>query len=545
MIDFVLRLTLVGWVVVTILLSLPRPVALATVGLAEQPPDAQRDFLLAKKADEWEILRDLGQLTKAPAGRFTPTYPDQPFVQQADGTVLLADQHYRRYVQVSSADELTAALTKAEAGDFIHLEDGTYAGNFVISRSGLADQPIALYGSRQAILDGQTIKRGYGLHLQADHWRLLGFTIRNAAKGLMTDGANHNLISGLELYQIGDEGLHLRRASSDNHIEQLWIHDVGLVNPEFGEGIYIGSAHSNWATYSGGGPDRSDRNRVIGNVLGPGVTAEGIDSKEGTTGGLLQNNTFITDEKLLADSWIDLKGNDYVVTDNLGSYQADSPWRMAVDVLQLAAGWGQQNTIAGNQEFTHKALPTPPFFVPPPTVANHGRDSFTRSAYLILPARLLPYTLSELIAYFPASVAAFGTQTTLLRENLLVGRNATLWITTSDTHRVRLLSTPDRFVTINGFLANLKLQGSPEQRLDFEAWDVAQAKADTERQDGRAYVLAAAGRMDITHAGFFDLGYEEGTVSGVSWKSVGIDGGLVLSYGNVSHSHFVRNYFGA
>jgi parallel beta-helix repeat protein len=282
---------------------------------------------------------------------------------------------------------------------------------------------------------------------------------------------------------------------------------------------------------------------VIGNVFGPNLSAESIVVQAGTTGGRIENNSFRTDKMLQAKSWVALMGNGYVVTGNLGAYAADTPWRLAV-ALSQTDGWGQDNTIAENQEFETTATPAPPFFVPAPTVANLGIDSFTKSAYLILPARVLPYTLSELAAYFPETVQTFGA-TALLRENLLVGNHASLRITTADAHRVRLLSTPERFVSLNGFNSQIDLHGSATQQLVFESWDVAQAQPDVERYDGRAYVLAAGGRMDIADAGFFDLGYEEGTVSGVSWKSLIMRSGTVLVYGNVSNSHFVRNFFGA
>jgi hypothetical protein len=159
-------------------------VTFATVLPEDRTPDANRTFLLARKADEWEIIRELSKLTTPLAPLFVPTYSDLPFTRQRNGAVVLGDETYSRYVAVSSAAELTTALAKAEAGDFIHLLDGIYLGNFEITRSGLADKRIALYGSRHAVLDGQGTRRGYGLHLMADQWLLLGFTIRNAAKGL-------------------------------------------------------------------------------------------------------------------------------------------------------------------------------------------------------------------------------------------------------------------------------------------------------------------------------------------------------------------------
>jgi parallel beta-helix repeat protein len=538
------RLLLLGYLLLAIVLIIP----FATVTAQDEPEQAEpKDvsaYLLQQKESDWRIVRELAGLTAPAEEGLTPTYDALPFTRQADGTVSWLTESYDRYVKVTSTKELTSALKEAKAGDFIHLQDGLYEGNFTIKPSGLENKRIVLYGSRRAVLDGQNMQEGYGLHLTANYWTLFGFTIRNASKGLMADEASHNLIHSLELYKIGDEALHLRRFSSYNRIEKVWIHDVGQVNPIIGEGIYIGSAVSNWPTYTDNQPDRSDYNVVIGNVLGPGLTAEGIDIKEGTQGGTVHNNSFMTDDQLLVDSWVDVKGNHYTVTRNLGLYEAESKFRLPVDILQPVVGWGRDNTVQDNAVFVVEALPTLPFFATDRATASPV-PSFTKSAFLLLPARPLPYTLSELAVYFPDALPTVAANTLLVRETIILQSNAVLRITTDDAAQVRLLSSPARFVHITGVLGQITIQGTPEQRLDFVAWDATNAQADQELTDGRAYLLVMGGRMDITYAGFFDLGYEEGTVSGVAWKSIIVDQETMMVYGDVSHSHFIRNYFGA
>jgi parallel beta-helix repeat protein len=354
------------------------------------------------------------------------------------------------------------------------------------------------------------------------------------------DHANHNIITGIEIYQIGEEGLHLRSFSSQNLVEKVWIHDVGLSVPEFGEGIYIGSAVSNWSEYSNNEPDRSDNNRIVGNLLGPNLTAEGIDIKEGTTGGIIRNNSFLTDHNLTADSWIDIKGNSYEVSHNLGTYEEGSNFRLAVDVLHVVDDWGKDNSISDNQEFLVDELSPAPFFA-----TERVNDGITEGTYLLLVARPMPYTLSELAAYFPSSFQLAGAERLLLRESILVGRNASLRITTDDAHVVHMLSSPEHYVNIVGYLSQITISGLPDQKLDFGSWDPIREMPDLETSDGRAYILAAGSRLDIDNASFSDLGYEEGTVSGVAWKSLLILGETTMARGDVTNSSFLRNYFGA
>ncbi|WP_322759144.1 right-handed parallel beta-helix repeat-containing protein, partial [Frankia sp. Cr2] len=253
-----------------------------------------------------------------------------------------------RTVKVSTAQQLTAALAAAQPGDLIALADGQYSGHFVANRPATAKAPITVRGSRNAVIDGGSIDSGYSFHLDnADYWRLEGFTIQSGQKGVMTDQTNGAVISGLLVRNVGDEGIHLRNFSSDNFVVGCAVSGTGRKEPGFGEGIYIGTAKSNWDKVSGGKPDNSDRNKIIGNTIS-GVTAEAIDIKEATSGGLLGNNTFngsaITGDNS-ADSWVDVKGNDWLIEGNTG---VDSP-KDGIQTHVIIDGWGTGNIITGNK----------------------------------------------------------------------------------------------------------------------------------------------------------------------------------------------------
>jgi len=254
-----------------------------------------------------------------------------------------------RVVEVSTAAQLTQALAAATAGDRIDLSDGTYSGRFSATASGTPNTPIRLCGSGAPILDGGDIGSGYGFSLKGHDWVLSGFKVTRSQKGIVLDSANHNALSNLEVYGIGMEGIHFRTYSSDNVLRDSWIHDTGTgKKPRFGEGVYIGSAQSNWGTYTGGNPDTSDRNQVIDNRIGPNTAAENIDIKEGTTGGLVQGNTLsgvgMSGENF-ADSWVDVKGNGYVLKDNVG----DTAIADGFQVHQAVSGWGNDNDFEANQ----------------------------------------------------------------------------------------------------------------------------------------------------------------------------------------------------
>jgi hypothetical protein len=249
-------------------------------------------------------------------------------------------------VTVSDASSLASALANARPGDSIRLADGTYSGRFTASVPGTAAQPIYLCGGVGAVIDGGGIKGGYAFHLDgASYWRLVGFTVRDGQKGVMADDVQHAVIQGLTVEQIGDEGIHLRDFSSDNVVQDNTVHTTGLRRDKFGEGVYIGSAKSNWCSITNCMPDKSNRNVVRGNNISA-TTAESVDIKEGTTDGVVTGNTF--DGSALSggnnDSWVDVKGNDWLISDNTGSHSLNDGFQ----THEVVNGWGKDNTFQGN-----------------------------------------------------------------------------------------------------------------------------------------------------------------------------------------------------
>jgi hypothetical protein len=312
----------------------------------------------ANPGDDMPPGASSGLVTEAPStGNLDPHSSDpsldataEPVETAAEspaGPVAAAVTCPKATVTVSTAKQLTAALGSAKAGAVIVLKPGRYVGEFRTTRSGTAAKPITLCGTSKAILDGDGIKGGYGFHLDgAKYWRLLGFTVTNAQKGVMADGTVGSVIQQLTVHKIGDEAIHLRKFSTDNVVKGNRIYDTGNRREKFGEGVYIGSAHSNWCDVTKCKPDKSDRNRVEGNTI-TDTTAEAIDIKEGTSSGVVTKNTFDGSGlvKSGADSWVDVKGNSWVISHNIG---VDSPMD-GFQVHDVYDGWGRKNVFRSNK----------------------------------------------------------------------------------------------------------------------------------------------------------------------------------------------------
>jgi hypothetical protein len=256
---------------------------------------------------------------------------------------------YQRRVDVRSEDDLRTALADARPGDLIALGDGRYTGAFDVHASGTPTAPIVLCGAATAVLDAGSVHVGTVLHLQGNHWIVSGFGIENGQRGIVLDAASHNRLTGLRVRRIGQEGVHLRSGSSHNVIDHCVIDQTGLVRAGFGEGIYVGSSHKHWASITGSAstPDRSDANRILYNTIGPSTAAENIDIKEGTRGGEIRFNVLLgrgLSGELHADAWVDLKGNDYYVEGNHGSFALHDGFQVHV----LLPAWGHGHVFVGN-----------------------------------------------------------------------------------------------------------------------------------------------------------------------------------------------------
>ncbi|MFD6414897.1 right-handed parallel beta-helix repeat-containing protein [Streptomyces sp. NPDC060194] len=244
-----------------------------------------------------------------------------------------------RTVAVVTGAQLKAALQAAAPGDTIRLADGVYTGNFKATAAARADARITLTGSSRAVLRTST-GGGNVLHLNgASYWTVQGVTLTHAQKGMMIDAAAGVVVDGVTVHDLTMEGVHFRTSSTDGVLRDSWIHDTGQDGRGMGEGVYVGTAN----TLS----DRSDRVQILGNTFGPWVRGEAVDLKEGTTGGRVADNTFdgtgLTGRNF-DDSWVDVKGNDYVIEGNRGVNTTNNGFEVHTQV----PGWGCGTVFRGN-----------------------------------------------------------------------------------------------------------------------------------------------------------------------------------------------------
>jgi hypothetical protein len=219
--------------------------------------------------------------------------------------------------KVKNIAQLRSAVASAKPGTVIRLASGIYKGGIKVTASGTAAKPIWICGPSSAVLDNSNVRSGVGVTIKgARHVNVSGFTIQSFRKGVVLDGASRSSASDLVVRNIGEEAIKLRYGTTDSMIVKNTVQNTGRVVAMYGEGIYIGTSPKKWCAVYGCKMDRSDRNSIVANRIS-GTTADPIETKPGTTGGVIRHNSVDGNSLVSVETLMSIKGNDYVVTDNV------------------------------------------------------------------------------------------------------------------------------------------------------------------------------------------------------------------------------------
>ncbi len=268
-----------------------------------------------------------------------------------------AEETSTNEVFVVNTEELIAALDNAQAGDEIILREGVYQNDewlgewaaFYSKSEGTVEQPIILRSEdpeHPATISAASQDAKNALYIFGDYWIIKDLCISNAAKGIMLDNSNYSVITGCEVFNIGTEAIHIRDNSSYCLVEDCYVHDTGTVTPEYGEGVYIGSAY----TAEGYGFD-CHYNTVRNCKFGPNITADPVDIKEYTVGNIVEYCTFNgtgIQNRNGGNSFVEVKGNHNIVRYNTGYRNGNENVLYGFDMSQQVEGWGQENLFYDN-----------------------------------------------------------------------------------------------------------------------------------------------------------------------------------------------------
>ena len=271
----------------------------------------------------------------------------------------------------NTIDCIQNAMATAQPGTEIVIASGTY--NFSINdkipgafgrnaylhsaQNGTSSNRIILRGasaSSRPVIKGFNYDDGYLLGLEGNYWTIKDIEFRTGSKGVILDNADYTELYNLEIHDVGDEALHFRHGTAYSSAEKCFIHDTGKKQIFFGEGIYIGSDRSvHNSLFNDGDTFCEDWKRDQGRCgrfynpsvhhitirdsdIGPNVTAEHFDVREGSWEVVIENN--VVDAKgqgteTFLDSFIDLKGAHCYVRNNTFNQNGSSTTNRGIQVL--------------------------------------------------------------------------------------------------------------------------------------------------------------------------------------------------------------------
>lgn len=266
------------------------------------------------------------------------------------------------WVEVSNGAELQAALQNAQPNDEIVLAAGEYAGasdamssgmdgvHFYAAASGTADENITLRGS-SAILTGDNDTTV--LQLSGDYWRVIGLRVQDGGTGVVLDGASNNLFESTNILRMQHRGLVLRNGSSSNSFQRVGIRDTGLAGViESGEGLVVGVDDSQWQSAPDAGPylPESDNNLFSNMKIGPGVSAELVEFKEGVAGNVLQFSSLDARESSAAAIRVGANDTQIRFNELLDAANVDQFVRVEAELSEWnSASWAQNSFVLSNR----------------------------------------------------------------------------------------------------------------------------------------------------------------------------------------------------
>jgi parallel beta-helix repeat protein len=135
---------------------------------------------------------------------------------------------------------------------------------------------------------------------------------------------------------------------------------------------------------------------------------------------------------------------------------------------------------------------------------------------LVLTPRSANYGFADLLKLQPQTLVALSDGSYLLSEHVVVMAGAELTLSRPEGLTLRLASSSEGFTSIVSMGGRLKILGTAAKPVKITSWDTRAAKPDDVTADGRAYLRAIGGQLQISHTELSQLGFWSGRTGGLS-----------------------------
>ena len=183
-----------------------------------------------------------------------------------------------RVIVIKPGNDLNAIINNTTGGDTVLVKAGTYKNVSLSNKKYSEKNPLVVraFDSNAVFISGNTISKGTSLEIAGSSYIVFeGLTFINSMWGIYVKGSDHIIIKNNEVYNTGQEGIHIGRSSRYVDITGNKIHNTGQFNSKWAEGVYVGSG-----SYSGTNfPDNCEYVWIEANHIYETGNAEGINIK--------------------------------------------------------------------------------------------------------------------------------------------------------------------------------------------------------------------------------------------------------------------------
>lgn len=161
-------------------------------------------------------------------------------------------------------------------------------------------------------------------------------------------------------------------------------------------------------------------------------------------------------------------------------------------------------------------------------------------ATLILPARVTPYTFSDLESAGAVSPLGLSGWYMLL-DSVLVSPSATLDVSGGGLSTLLMDSNATGFTSLVTWGGTINISGTAEDPISITGWDSVNDQPAQDAGYGRPYIRAIGGQLDLNEVRASSLGFWSGRTGGVAWTGISTQ----PASGGATSSTFVGDTYGA
>ena len=258
------------------------------------PSDVSRiDVQEASGAAQPEIYLDnlylYAECEAEPTPQPNPQPEPEPTPNEPSGTALYVSKGGSDSAQGTADDPLGSveeAVDRAQPGDTIYVEAGTYPPVRIDGKAGSADAPVTLTAapdsSGEVVFSSGSYSTKAGIRLEgSSHLVVRGLSVQKSLFGIYVLGSDNITVEDNHVTDIGQEAIRVAEGSSFVEVVGNTVSDTGKRFGKYGEGVYVGTG----ASFGDGTNNVTIRGNDISRTFN-----EGIDIKPYTKDILIENN---------------------------------------------------------------------------------------------------------------------------------------------------------------------------------------------------------------------------------------------------------------